>query len=369
MLGRLAWIAPRLAAATVAAVLTAMVVDGLNGDDTRGGRPGLLPSGWQRGFNVTAFRADALGRPEADRALRALRETGTTDVAIVTQWYMAGPRASTIAPDAAKTPSDASLLHAMSRARELGMGVMLKPHVDLRDNSFRGAILPRDRSRWFAAYTRMIEHHARLAARGRAGSFAVGVELTSMARDEARFRRVIAAARARFPGRLTYAANWSQEAARVPFWDALDWIGIDAYMPLTRAARPTVAQLEAAWRRRWVKPIVGLARRERRPVVFTELGYQSRTGAARSPHDATGRVSQPAQARAYEAAYRVWSRQPGILGIYWYDWPADGDRVSTAAGAFSPAGKLAEDVVRRYNGASPSRRSAARARSRRSGGS
>ena len=112
-----------------------------------------------------------------------------------------------------------------------------------------------------------------------------------------------------------------------------------------------------------------LARRERRPVLFTELGYQSRSGAAASPHDASGRASQRAQARAYEAAYRVWSRQPGFEGIYWWDWPADADPASTGPGSFTPQGKLAEAVVRRYNGASPLPRSPARAPPRRSGGS
>ena len=369
MPGRLRWLAARAAVATVAAVVTAMVIDGLDGDDRAGGRRGPLPADWHRGFNLTAFRADALSRPAARRALRRLQATGTTDVAIVTQWYMDDARSSGMAPDAKKTPSDGSLLAAMAEARRLGMRVMLKPHVDLRDVSFRGDIRPRDRRAWFAAYTRMVEHHAGLAARGGATSLVVGVELTSMARDEARFRRVIAAARRRFPGRLTFAANWLRGAAEVRFWDALDWIGIDAYMPLTRTPGPTVAQLSAAWRRRWVRPIMRLARRERRPVLFTELGYRSRTGAAALPHDASGRVSQRVQARAYEAAYRVWSRQPGFLGIYWYDWPADDDPASTAPGSFSPAGKLAESVVRRYNGASLLPRSPAKAPPRRSGGS
>ena len=308
-------------------------------------------STFERGFNVTAYRPEAFAEPQAGAALERLRATGTDHAAIVTQWYMDGPRESSLAPDPAKTPSDRSLLAVMGRAREAGMAVMLKPHVDLRDGSFRGEIRPRDRAAWFAAYEAMIAHHADLARRGGAETLVVGVELTSMARDERAFRRVIAAARRRFPGRLTFAANWHDGARRVGFWDALDAIGIDAYMPLTSRPRPTVATLEAAWRRRYLTPIRALARRHGKPVLFTELGYQSRAEAARSPHSAGGAVDQEAQARAYEAAFRVWSREPGFAGIYWWDWPADGDPATTGADAFTPAGKLAEAVVRRHHAA------------------
>jgi hypothetical protein len=341
-----------LALVLVALVLAAVAVF-LSWQRPRGGRVDRLPAGWQKGFNVTAYRPHALSRPVAQRALRSLRATGTTDVALVTQWYMTGPRSNAVAPDRAKTPSDQSLLSAMREARRLGLSVMLKPHVDLRDGSFRGDIRPRDTAAWFASYRAMIAHYAQLAARGEARSFVVGVELTSMARHEDEFRHVIAEARGRFPGQLTFAANWSSGAEQVGFWDALDAIGIDAYMPLSHHPDPTVAELVAAWRHRWVGPIRRLSERRQRPVLFTELGYQSWAGAAQSPHAAHGPVSQVAQARAYEAAYRVWSVEPGFQGIYWWDWPADGDPAGSAAGSFSPAGKRAEAVVRFYDGAPP----------------
>lgn len=350
--------APSLLGPLVATAVAVAVVIGvalvLRGEESG---PGKLPEDWRRGFNLTAYRAGALSGPAAEQALHALRDTGTTDVAIVTQWYMDDARASRVEPDPEKTPSDDSLLKAMARARDLDMEVMLKPHVDLRDGSFRGHIRPDDREAWFESYQRMIEHYAQLATRGEASIFVVGVELTSMARNEARFRRIIAAARERFGGDLTFAANWSAGAARIRFWDALDFIGIDAYMPLSRRRNPTVRELMAAWRRRWVPPIQRLSERVGRPVLFTEMGYQSRLGAARSPHEAHGRVSQIAQARAYEAAYRVWAEESRFRGIYWWQWPADSDPANTGPGSFSPEGKLAEDVVRAYNGAPPRRRS------------
>ncbi|MDX6642394.1 MAG: hypothetical protein QOD76_356, partial [Solirubrobacteraceae bacterium] len=71
-------------------------------------------------MNVTAYQANAFALPIADKALSDLRDTGTTSVALVTQWYMDHAASDVVAPDPAKTPSDQSLLHAMATARMLG---------------------------------------------------------------------------------------------------------------------------------------------------------------------------------------------------------------------------------------------------------
>src|SRR4051812_37331319 len=169
--------------------------------------PGL-PADWQRGANVTAWNTDAFAQPAADSSLGDLQATGTTNAAIVVTWYMDAKTSSTIAPRDGKTPSDASVLHAIARAKELGMRVTLKPHVDVWDGTFRGDITPASRSDWFASYRAMIDHYADLAAQAGADALIVGTELTTMTDDTAEWRALIAGVRARFGGQLTYAANW-----------------------------------------------------------------------------------------------------------------------------------------------------------------
>jgi hypothetical protein len=46
--------------------------------------------------------------------------------------------------------------------------------------------------------------------------------------------------------KLTYAANWD-DFDKVPFWNELDYIGIDAYFPLSNATTPSVLELNDAW--------------------------------------------------------------------------------------------------------------------------
>ena len=94
--------------------------------------------------------------------------------------------------------------------------------------------------------------------------------------------------------------------------------------------------------------IRSLQRRTRKPVLFTELGYRSALGAAARPWDWNSRLvaDQEPQARAYEAAFRVWSKVPWFRGIYWWDWHAGSfDRTD---GGYNPRGKSAERVLRAW---------------------
>lgn len=303
-------------------------------------------------MNVTAYSADAYGAPSASRSLTDLRATGTNHVALVPSWYMASITSSTVAPDRLQTPTDASLLQAMSTARGLGLNVVLKSQVDVRDGAFRGDIRPASVEAWFASSAAMVDHYADLATQGGAQTLVVGDELTSMASDTTRFEALIAGVRRRFHGRLTFAANWVQGAEQVHFWPALDVIGVDAYMPLTPGhLDPSTAALQQAWKP-WVRRLAALSSRYRQPVLFTELGYTSRQGTASAPAtEGSGAVDQISQARAYEAAYRTFASIGWFAGIYGWDWSADGHNGATADGSYRPGGKLAEASIRYWSGA------------------
>jgi hypothetical protein len=76
----------------------------------------------------------------------------------------------------------------------------------------------------------------------------VGTEFkVGAVRREAFWRGLIARIRQKYHGKLTYAANWD-EFPNMPFWDALDFVGINAYMPLSDAVTPSVSDLKMAWR-------------------------------------------------------------------------------------------------------------------------
>lgn len=222
----------------------------------------------------------------------------------------------------------------IEEARRRGMALMIKPHVGYWGSRFpwRGAIAfedAGDTERFFAGYRRWIVEVAR-CARG-ADAFVVGTELDGLLGEEEHWRDVIRRVRAEFDGPLTYAANWDA-FARVPFWDALDAVGVQAYFPLAAdvAARagedPSRPELEKAW-----EPVLESLRAVHRatgkPVIFTELGYSRSLAAAVRPWE--GRVEPGAgadraralQLRCLEVGLEVCAREQAWLrGCFLWKW-------------------------------------------------
>ena len=310
-----------------------------------------LPTTWFKGADLTSWWFNEWDNTATNSSLTALHATKSTDAMFVATWYMATPTSSTVAADPNRTPDDSGLLRAMAYAKSLGMRVELKLHVDVQDGSFRANIAPASVSTWFSTYTQMVNHYAVLAQQAGASLFVVGTELTSMQSYASQWRAVIAAARARFTGPLSYTANWIAGAQQVSFWDALNYIGVDAYMPLSGSSNPnpTVAQLVSAWTNdKYISQLNALSSKYGKPVIFPEIGYQSVVGTAVTPwYTGSGAQSQQAQQNAYEAAYEVWSKVSWFRGFFWWDWRPSGFNPSDED--FSPQGKLAAQTMLSWN--------------------
>lgn len=127
--------------------------------------------------------------------------------------------------------------------------------------------------------------------------------------------------REHYKGKLTYAANWD-EYKRTPFWTQLDYIGIDAYFPLTDARTPSLEQLKEGWEP-WKANIAALAKRHERPVLFTEFGYRSIDYTARRPWEAnrsdTG-LNLQAQVHATQAILEEFWKEEWFAGGYVWKW-------------------------------------------------
>lgn len=295
------------------------------------------------GVNLTAYSPEGYADPSVERAIHTLAGLGSTAITLVPTWYMQSPGDTVIAPEPDKSPSDESLAQAIEWIREAGMQVLIKPHVDIVDDSFRGDIQPADRAAWYRSYDEFIDHYATFSAEYEADLFVVGTELKTMSADTGRWREIIRRTRGLYVGPVTYAANWD-EVEQVAFWDELDAIGVDAYYPLTAESgtAPTLEDLEAAWRL-IARDLGRLARSWSRPVLLTEVGYPSQAGATANPFSVTGEPpDQNIQALAYEATFNVLSGLDWIEGISWWSWRADPTGQEDMRVEYTPEGKKAQ---------------------------
>src|SRR6185503_2477896 len=204
-------------------------------------------SDFQRGVTLTGYDRDAYARPEARKALRATVSLGADWITLTPAWYQDKASSSRMRPSPERTPSAESVEEIIDEARDLHLDVTLKPHLNLLHGGFRGEISPKHVDAWFRSYGRMIDFYADLASRTGVKQLVVGTELEGVSMHARRWRKLIRHVRERFPGRLTYAANYG-EAPHVRFWDALDLIGVDAYYALTDEPDPDVSKLVEAWK-------------------------------------------------------------------------------------------------------------------------
>jgi hypothetical protein len=305
--------------------------------------------------------SEGIAKPSMD----ALASTGSSWAGVLVTQYMPTKTSTTIAPAPGSTPSDSDVTAAIAEFHAKGVKVMLKPHVDVSDGTWRGAIAPSSTSAWFASFTTFITHYAQLAQANGVEMLCFGTEYLTMtgAANETAWNNVIAAIRgAGYTGKLVYAANatWSgDEFKTVSFWDnpQLDVIGLDAYFPLTNQDDPTVAQLVAAWSsnkngENIVSDVLNFAASHSpKPVIFTEIGYMSARGTNIEPWQyspdgiVTAIVDQQEQANCYEAMYEVWSQHSTVMqGNFWWSWPIPPPNVSTDLN-YTPWEKLAQGIL------------------------
>ena len=301
----------------------------------------------QRGFVLPTMQEDGYDGFAMDQNLREVRAVGTTWVELTPTWSQESRTSSEIFRTK-HTVSDAGLERATTMAHQYGLKVFLKPHIDLSNprQDSRNKILPANREEWFASYTAFIGHYAEMAERLGVEQFAMATELSSITEDRTAWLQVIRAVRARYHGTVLYAAG--DDYARVPFWDALDLIGIDAYWPLSTESTTDVRVLQQGWKD-YRDELADLAATHQRRIVFTEAGFTSQQGTTTAPSD--WRVStitnEDEQAAGYQSLLATFSDEPWWAGVYWWVWNMLPD-TAAAPRDFSPRGKVAEWVIRSW---------------------
>jgi hypothetical protein len=282
-----------------------------------------------------------------------MAKIGVNFVAIVPTWYQDSYNSLEMKPND-RTPSDSSIRHAIAKAHAENMFVMLKPHIDLIDESGAtrsdiGFQRDEDWGAWFSNYEKFIMHYARMAEAEHVEMLCIGTELTFAASRSAEWRnRIIPKVRKAFSGRITYAANWD-DYTDVAFWDRLDYIGIDAYFPLAKGASPTTDELREGWRK-WAGDIGKWQTSVNKPVIFTECGYVSADTAASKPWEeaSSGSANPGLQADCYRVLLEeLWDKN-WFFGLYWWNWNTYEGSGGPNNKGFTPQNKPAAEYIKEW---------------------
>lgn len=307
----------------------------------------------------------------ATKALNNAKAVGINYITILASRFMDNGYSSVLSQDPHKTPSDEEIVGIINKAHGMGMKVLLKPHVDCRDVTWRGIIMPTDINFWFKSYDNFMQYYARIAQENEVEMFCMGCELISLSlskKNLPKWKQVIANIRKIYKGPLTYAANWNghYEYRDIPFWDLLDYASIDGYFPLSDTQKPSVDELLKGWESfdgeftvempghgpyRWLDEVEKWQKKIKKPVIIAEMGYRSIEYPGRAPFAWAGGVgehSAVSQANCYEAALSVFEKKKWCEGIFWWNWLSNPEAGGEYDTDYSPQNKLAEKVLKKF---------------------
>lgn len=250
------------------------------------------------------------------------------------------------------------LFEEAKTARQKGLKIMIKPQIWFHHGYYTGDYTLDTEQNWKAwekNYESFILDYAQLADSVNADMFCIGTELKNFVQERPAFWiGLISKIKKVYSGPLTYAGNWDN-FSRIPFWSSLDYIGIDAYFPLSESRTPSVEELEQGW-----KPVINeieqVVRKAKRPVIFTEFGYKSVDFAAARPweHRSSESVNLEAQKNGYEALFKVFYAKLWFKGGFLWNWyPKNQQAGGKSDKDFTPQNKPALQVTQKWYNSQP----------------
>lgn len=240
----------------------------------------------------------------------------------------------------------------IKQAKENGLKVMLKPHIWFgRSGSATEFHLNNEKDwlAWEKSYSAYILAFAQVAANQQVDLFCISTELKQVVIKRPEFfKGLIKKVKTIYKGKLTYAANWDN-FKNVTFWSDLDYIGVDAYFPLSNKKEPELEDLLKAWQP-IKKQLKGLSDQVFKPVLFTEYGFESCDYNVKQTWGSYGKytVNEQNQTNAYQAFYDVFYNEKWFAGGFLWKWHLTDDTLRNASKTFTPQNKSALKMISNY---------------------
>jgi hypothetical protein len=244
-------------------------------------------------------------------------------------------------------------IQLIEAARKNDLKIMLKPHIWVIRGKWVGEITFQTEEEWQIwenNYRKYILDFACLAEDHKVEMFCLGTELKQFVTQRPGFwRLLILECRKAYSGSLIYAANWD-DYRNTQFWHLLDYIGIDAYFPLSKEKNPSLNELEDSWQS-ISRSLEKFSNKHQKNIIFTEYGYQGIDYGTARPWETNAdyNVNLDLQNNTLNALYKcIWSENWFSGGFLW-KWHLDppDDSVKRRRDLYSPQNKPAYEVIKK----------------------
>lgn len=232
--------------------------------------------------------------------------------------------------------------------------VMMKPQIWIWHGEYTGHLKMENDADWKLledSYANFILDFAKVAQDSDADILCIGTELEQFIINRPEFwNTLILNIKKVYKGKLTYAANWD-EFKSTPFWSQLDYIGVDAYFPVSDTKTPSVEECEAGWQTHKVV-IKSIADQYDKPVLFTEFGYRSVDYTGKEPWKSDRSmkgVNFEGQNNTTTALFNTFWNEEWFAGGFVWKWFVNHNDVGGAENTmFTPQNKPVEGIIKKY---------------------
>ncbi len=287
-------------------------------------KPNTFKNDWypsvpfQKGMSFTTWQANAFNTSQARAQYDSMKAAGIEWVAVNIWWFQSNLTSHDIKPGV-WTDSYENITSSFQYARSIGLKILYKPMLNLEIYQWRSFIV--FTPQWMEAYTNWIVENAKVAETAGVEIFSIGCELGNMQVHGPEVREMIRQIRAVYHGLLTYSAN-HDSFWFIDWWDAVDIIGVDMYIPMTTRFDPSLQELISVWDAFYYR-LEAFSAKWNRPILFAELGAQARDGSNMVPNDnkLSNRQDVEELRDFYVSLFRskLWTA-PWFKGVYWWIW-------------------------------------------------
>ncbi len=230
--------------------------------------------------------------------------------------------------------------------------IMMKPQIWISRGEFTGYLKMQDEAGWKTletSYSKFILEFAQLAEDTKSEIFCIGTELEQFITNRPEYwDNLILEIKKIYKGKLTYAANWD-EFKRTPFWNDLDFIGVDAYFPVSDIKTPSVEECMTGWAKH--KAVISdISKEHGKPILFTEFGYRSVDFTGKEPWQSDrsiGAVNLKAQTNATKALFESFWNEDWFAGGFIWKWFHKHEKVGGENNnMFTPQNKPVEALIK-----------------------